>query len=130
MKLLQMMESEGRKISVVCRVDDLSTPGWVVRRDLTQAERVQRAGKIFGVLFLVACVTVLIPILHFILPPLFILVGSILAFGEYAGTGEILSGEIVCPNCKKTMSIPHETEEWPRVQRCTGCSFTLTVEMA
>jgi hypothetical protein len=100
----------------------------VERRDLTQGERMARAGKIFGACFLVACLTVFIPILHFILPPLFLIIGGVLAFGEYAGTGEMLRGQITCPNCKKVMDLPHETEEWPRHQRCTACSFSLTVE--
>jgi hypothetical protein len=117
-------------IQLVTKVDDLKTGGWAERRDLTQGERLSRSGKIFGVCFLVACITVFVPILHFILPPLFLITGGVLAAGEYAGTGEVLAGEITCPNCKKVMNLPRETEEWPRRQRCTGCSFQLSVEKA
>lgn len=114
--------------TLVCKVDDLETEGWVERRDLSNHERLARAGKIFGIFFGVALLTVFIPILHFILPPLFLIVGSVLAFGEYTGKGEMLNGEITCPNCKKVMTLPKETEEWPRTQRCEGCSFTLKIE--
>lgn len=117
-----------QRISLVCKVDDLKTEGWAERRNLTQSERLARSGKIFGVCFLVACLTVFIPILHFVLPPLFLIIGGVLAAGEYSGTGEVLNGEITCPNCKKVMNLPKETEEWPRHQRCTGCSFSLTIE--
>ena len=118
------------RLRVVCKVDDLQTEGWVVRRDLTKGERMSRSLKIFGGFFFAGCMTVFIPILHFILPPLLIIIGSVLAAGEYAGTGEILQGEITCPNCKKLMTLPKETEEWPRHQRCTGCAFSLTIDKA
>jgi hypothetical protein len=64
------------------------------------------------------------------LPPLILIIGGVLAFNEYAGTGEVLKGEISCPNCKKVMELPKETEEWPRAHRCTGCSFQLSIERA
>lgn len=118
------------KLSLTCRVDDLETTGWVKRRDLSKGERMVRGGKIFAVFFWVALLTVFVPILHLILPPLALIVGSILAFNEYAATGEMLEGEVTCPNCKKVMTLPHEGEEWPRVQRCSGCSFTLTIDRA
>lgn len=117
-----------QRLELICRVDDLKSVGWVIRRDLSRAERLARAGRIFGIFFVVAFLTVFVPILHFILPPLALITGSVLAFGEYSGTGEMLSGEFTCPNCKKVMTLPKETEEWPRTQRCEGCSFTLTLE--
>jgi hypothetical protein len=122
------MVYSSEKIQVACRVDDLSTPGWVDRRDLRTSERWTRAGKIFGFFFLAAFVTLFIPILHFILPPLALIIGGVLAIGEFTNTGEVLAGEITCPNCKKIMALSREGEEWPKVHRCSGCSFTLRVE--
>jgi hypothetical protein len=122
------MDSQAQRLSLICKVDDLSTEGWVERRPLAQNERLARAGKIFGIFFGAALLTVFVPILHFILPPLLLLTGSVLAFGEYTGKGEILDGEFTCPNCKRQMKLPRETEEWPRTQRCEGCSFTLSLE--
>ena len=92
-----MSEKEVQRLPITCTVDDLSTEGFVLRRDLDKGERLTHAVKIFGVFFLVAFITVFVPILHFILPPLFLIAGSALAFGEYTNKGEILSGEITCP---------------------------------
>ncbi len=122
------MEPSSEKIPLSCQVDDLHTVGWSVRRDLPQSERLFRAGRIFAIFLVVAFFTVFVPVLHFILPPLSLLIGATLAFNEYAGTGEMLSGEVVCPNCKKVLELPRETEQWPRVQRCSGCSFSLTID--
>jgi hypothetical protein len=117
-----------QKVPIVCKVDDLSTTGWVERRDLPQGERFQRAAKIFMVFLAAAFLTVFVPVLHFVLPPLSLLIGATLALNEYAGTGEVVNGEVTCPNCKNKMSLPVETETWPRVQRCSGCSFSLTID--
>jgi hypothetical protein len=122
-----MPDPDSQKISVTCKVDDLKTTGWIERRDLSQSERFTRAGKVFGVVFAVACLTVFVPGLHFILPPLLLILASVLAFGEYSATGEILTGEITCPNCKKVMTLQREGEVWPRPQRCEGCSFSLMI---
>lgn len=125
------METEfAQRLPIICKVDDLSTAGFVLRRDLTKGERMGRAGRIFGVFFGAAFLTVFVPLLHFILPPLALITGSVLAFGEYSATGEMVGGEFTCPNCKHQMTFPHESEEWPRIQRCSACSFTLTIVKA
>jgi len=127
---MEMPTTDSERVNVVVKVDDLRADGWVIRRDLLKNERMKRSLKIFGGFFLVACFTVFVPILHFILPPLLIISGSVLAIGEYGNTGEILKGEIPCPNCKKVNELQREGEEWPRTFRCQGCSFTLTIERA
>ena len=122
------MESPAQRLEIQCTVDAVTTHGFVMRRDLQRSERLKRAGKIMGVAFLVAFMTIFIPILHFILPPLSLIIGGVLAGGEYMGTGDVLSGEIECPNCKKKIEFARDTEDWPRIQRCPGCSFTLKFE--
>lgn len=122
-----MSEEQGLRLPISCKVDDLSTEGYVMRRDLDKGERLARAMKIFGVFFFIAFITIFVPILHFILPPLSLIGGCVLAFSEYSNKGEILCGEIVCPNCKKVMALKRDGEDWPRTMRCSGCSFTLTL---
>lgn len=121
-------ESKYEQVPVVCSVDDLRTNGFVLRRDLDHSERVARAARMFGILFLVAFLTVFIPILHFVLPPLFLILGFIFATTTYLETGEVLRGEIDCPNCKRKMQLRKEAEGWPKSMRCEGCSYTLKVE--
>ena len=116
------------RLQVTCRVDDLETTGFVERRDLSTHERLMRALRILAILWLVAGITVFVPILHFVLVPGFFLLGILFSVTTWMGKGEIAKGAITCPNCKKAMEIGKEAEGWPRVQRCTGCAFTLTVK--
>ena len=116
-----------REIELICQVDDLTTPGRASRRDFTVAERAKRAARSFGILFVIAFFTIFIPILHFILPPLILIAAGVFSFVTWLETGEVLDGETSCPNCRKAITLPRESEEWPKVQRCPGCSFTLSI---
>lgn len=116
------------RVPVFCQVDDLQTEGEVRRRDLPQPERLRRSLRSFGICFLIAFFTVFIPILHFILPPLLLIIGMVFAATTWMETSEIGGGEITCPNCKKQMLLRRAAEEWPQSLRCEGCSYTLTVK--
>jgi hypothetical protein len=124
------IESQYEKVPVHCKVDDLQTTGFVLRRDLDRSERVGRAARMFGILFLIAFLTLFIPILHFVLPPLFLILGVVFATTTWMETGEVLRGEIECPNCKRKMELRKEAEGWPKTQRCEGCSYMLKIERA
>lgn len=114
-----------QRLILETEVDGLKTEGFVFRRDFTQHERMIRASKMTGILWIVGLLTIVVPILHFILPPLFFIAGVVLGWTTWMESGEILEGEFTCPNCKHRMTFQREAEEWPKVQRCGGCSFTL-----
>lgn len=115
-------------IKLTCSEDGKITEGSALRRDFSFQERVLRTGKVFGILFAIGVGTVVVPILHFILPPLFLLLACIFGTTTWLETSEVLKGEINCPNCETRMEIPREAEDWPLKRRCRGCSYLLTVK--
>jgi hypothetical protein len=122
------VESQETKLKLICEADGQITEGFAIRRPFTTQERMMRAGKIFGILFVIGLGTIVVPILHFILPPLFLLAACIFGTTTWMEDAEVLSGEIACPNCKHVMVFPREAEEWPKIQRCGGCSYLLTIK--
>ena len=116
-----------QKLDLDCVVDDLRTTGFAYRRDFETSERTARAGRTFGILFVIALFSVFVPLLHFILPPLFLIAGFVFGFVAWLETAEVTRGEVSCPNCKKAIELTREAEEWPKILRCPGCSFTLTI---
>ena len=122
-----MNEDAPEKIVVRCEVDGVVTEGYALRRPLGQSERVLRSAKMFGIFFLIAFFTIFIPILHFILPPIMLVLGLVFATTTYLETAMVLEGQIACPNCRHVTVFAPEAEEWPKVQRCGGCSYMLTV---
>ena len=116
-----------QKIALVCQVDDLKTEGFAIRRDLSQGERVKRASKALGICWFVAWVCVFVPLLHFFLVPLFLIIGLVLGIFVWMAKAEVLGGEVTCPNCAKVNQLPRDSENWPAQRRCDGCSFILTI---
>lgn len=117
--------ADTQRLKLETEVDGVTTHGFAIRRDLSKQERFSRAAKMFGIFFGVALLTVFVPVLHFVLPPLFLIVGMVFFWTTYLETGEVLEGEYTCPNCKHKMILPKEAEDWPKEQRCGGCSFML-----
>lgn len=116
-----------QQLTVDCTVDDLKTTGFAWRRDFERGERMARAARTFGILFVIGLFSVFVPLLHFILPPLFLIAGLVFGFLSWLETAEVTRGEVTCPNCQKKIELPREAEEWPKQTRCPGCSFTLTI---
>lgn len=122
------MEVESTRLPIYCKVDDQQTEGFVLRHDLDSAERTKRALKILGALWGSALLTIFIPIVHFIVPPLLILAGCFFSVTTFMEKSEIIQGEFTCPNCKKVNRLDQQSEEYPKTVRCEGCSFTLNLE--
>ncbi|MBX3021052.1 MAG: hypothetical protein KF799_05190 [Bdellovibrionales bacterium] len=121
---------EPTKIALKCEKFGETTHGFALRRDLTRGERGLRAGKVVGILWVVAAFTIFIPILHFILPPLLLLGGIGFGITTWMENGMMLGGEIPCPSCKKPIVLPQETESWPYACRCPSCHTDLSIQAA
>jgi hypothetical protein len=120
--------SRYQRVTLSCEVDGAKTLGFAFRRDLEKSERMTRAARVLGICWGVAVITVFVPILHFILVPGFLILGCVLGVTTWMETGEVLKGEISCPNCKKAVELVKGSEEWPKTMRCPGCSYTLTIK--
>lgn len=114
-------------VPVECEVLGQKGSGTFARQDLSSHERMIRAARSFAIGFGVTFVTVFIPILHFILVPLGLILTGVFTFTTYMERGQVKDGEVVCPNCGHKMSFGQQAESWPLAQRCGGCSSLMTV---
>lgn len=81
---------------------------WVLGEDLplkTLAvnERLKRSLKVFFIFFLMAVLSILIPVLHFVLVPGFLIASVVLSILKYKEIGIIDLSNFSCPSCKKKM---------------------------
>lgn len=113
--------------AIFCRVDQLSTEGFVERRDYTASERFKRAGKISSLLFLGAFASLFVPILHFILVPVLLICCVVFGVLTWIERAEIRRGEFTCPQCKKLNTLSRQSESFPMNLRCSHCYFSLKV---
>lgn len=114
-------------VELTCTEDGKTTFGQVERRDLPANERAMRSLKVLGILWVVAFITIFVPVLHFVLVPLFLLLGIVFATTTWMEKSWIVKGSIPCPNCNKSIEFKEESESWPSKQRCPSCSFMLTI---
>jgi hypothetical protein len=76
----------------------------------------------------IAVLTIPIPIVHFIAPPLLLVLGPIIGFAIYKlydGASDIVRGEAPCPDCKGVILINPCAESWPMDLACPCCQARL-----
>lgn len=114
-------------VGIVCTLDGRRSLGRGLSRLYSSSERFGRALKAGGLWLLVAFLAVFVPVLHFILVPLFILLSLVFGVSIWIEKGELVEGEFICPNCNHLNRLEHESDDWPKQRRCSGCSFLLTI---
>lgn len=84
-------------------------------------EKMKRAMQRLGMFWGMALLSVLIPVAHFILVPLFFLIGPFLSYKAYKEEGALEACDIICPECKKASTFDKNSGEWPLHQPCPQC---------
>lgn len=89
----------------------------------TPRDRVQRAGKILGLMWLGAVITVFIPIAHFFLVPGFFIGGIVMATLRYKVVESADKVTGTCPTCKESVIISlDESDKLPVWKYCPSCN--------
>jgi hypothetical protein len=94
----------------------------------SKQQRRWRALRVLIFSWLAAAVSVLIPFLHFILVPLFILSGILLPYLVYQKQSSIVGGQTQCPHCDKALLILRSADSWPLQQVCPACNGHVRIE--
>jgi hypothetical protein len=110
---------------IVCRREEQATDGFVERREFTASERMTRGLKVGGILWGAALLTIPVPGLHFILPPIFLLAGIVFGWAAWHDKAQILGGEFKCPSCQTVNKVDPRSEAFPFTTRCSYCQLTL-----
>jgi hypothetical protein len=104
------------------------TTGNVEHRIWEKKERTLRGIKALGISWGLCLVSVLIPLLHFILVPLFLLAGPFAFFWVTAQEQIILGGKGECPECLLTFDIARSAAKWPISDVCNHCHAPIEIE--
>lgn len=95
---------------------------------LNSSSRMMRALKGLGICWAIAVFCVLIPILHFVLVPAFLLIGIVMFIQQWGQKFYFVSGSIRCPGCQTEMKLKEGAFDWPKREICTGCRSDLRIE--
>jgi hypothetical protein len=80
-----------------------------------------------GLYWGLAIFSVLLPVVHFVLVPLFLFLGIFTAYRARRIRVEILFGKIECPHCGKLVTIPTTAAQWPHSEICQCCCTTVRI---
>lgn len=102
--------------------DERTTTGELTVRTYSPSEKVFQAAKRLGLFWLISLASVLIPVLHFVLVPLFAVLGIFFAVRTYRSEGAVLRGTTTCPNCKADITVQPGVLQWPVTEICQSCT--------
>jgi hypothetical protein len=92
-------------------------------RHFSQREILFRVLKTLGLLWGIAVFCVFLPVVHFVLVPLFLILGPIFALRARKYKFELLGGEVACPQCSQILKLPKSAILWPHTEICQNCAF-------
>lgn len=105
------------------------TVAYLELNTLTLADRLKRAGTIFGLGMVLALIAIPIPIVHFILVPGAILVGTVVALVRLGQSEVFRTARGRCPFCGKEQSFSVMGRfRLPKKMYCSSCQRQLLLE--
>ncbi len=90
-------------------------------RALQPWERIRNALPKLGTFWGIGLFCVLLPLVHFILVPLFLCLGIYFAAKTAAVRGLVVSGAAPCPGCGSPYVLKPGLAQWPIADVCGGC---------
>lgn len=91
-------------------------------------ERIANSLKKLMLFWGLAAVCVLIPGLHFVLVPLFLIVGIYFFQKTYKIKSQAVQGHVNCPACQKNIVIGKSLLDWPLTEICQNCVTTVRIQ--
>ncbi len=91
-------------------------------------QRRLRCLRTLGIWWGLALVSIAVPILHFILVPLFLLIGLVAAPVAMQRKSMVLGGKGRCPFCAEPFVIVAHPDRWPLRDICTACHRHVSIE--
>lgn len=105
-----------------------STPGEVRIIEWNSRERLIRAAKVLALCWGIALITIPIPMVHFVVPPIMLLVGPFLFYVNYKQENGVAGGQGTCPSCSQKFDVVSGKLRWPIFEICNHCKSHVRLE--
>ena len=117
------------RIEILANVsDDRRSEGFVEVQMFHQSDRMKLMLKKLAMFWALAIFSILIPVFHFVLVPLFFFLGIYCAYRSSKSEGVVLSGKTSCPHCQSEVIIKKAELQWPLSEICQNCARVLRIE--
>lgn len=117
-----------KSIEVIATIgDERLGIGRIWLTEYTSNQQLVNAIKKLLLFWLAAAFCILIPFLHFILVPLFVILGIVGFLKTIKVSGKIIKGHTDCPYCKSQVKIHPGLLNWPLKEICQKCGRALRI---
>jgi len=121
-----MSTRESQQIAIKDSEGTKSNIGQLYTLSFESGERMGRALKVLAICLVLAVITAFIPIAHFVLVPLFLIAGPVMAVVKYKAESVMETAEGVCPECEQQVSIEMDpSDKLPKRTYCPSCNKPL-----
>jgi len=108
-------------------INNTEATGEVQITHFNSSQRWGRALKALGLFWILATVSILIPVAHFVLVPV-LFVAGLIGFSKGMSTENIvLGGECKCPQCNSVITISKSAAKWPLSEPCMKCRMNVSI---
>lgn len=107
-----------------------STNGSLKIIRFSQAERSARSMKFAGLCLLASLISVVIPMMHFVLVPLFLLASPVVAIWVMRQEYQVLGGNGKCPKCGADFTPEVSKLDFPVQDVCAKCHGAVQISAA
>jgi hypothetical protein len=116
---------------ILATSNESTTPGTMEVLEISEQGRVKRAWMMALKCLGASALCVLIPVAHFVLVPLGLLVVTpIMTIYTFRVKTKILSASIDCPACHKPLNILTSKEQYPIYENCASCHRQIVIMQA
>lgn len=125
-----MSEAIESVVPIVLQGQKGETKGSVSTKAVPKDVAFRKGALIWAGCWLAAVLTIPIPIVHFIAPPLLLLAGPIVGIAVikiFGGAVDITAGGGACPDCGKPITLGPCAERWPMDLPCPHCGVRLYI---
>lgn len=117
-------------VKVVIRKGDLAPrEGEVKIGHWDKKDRIWRSLRVLAICWTIAVGCVLVPILHFVLVPFFLIIGPVLSWAIFMESRGALGGSGICPECGREFSIVEGKLKFPFSDVCNHCRAHVEIDL-
>jgi ABC-type Fe3+ transport system permease subunit len=123
------MDTTEKLVTIRASLEKPATTGTVKIVTWNAKERSRRALKTLGICWGIGLFCIIMPLVHFVLVPGMVIAGVVLFLRISGQESQVLGGEGVCPECKKTFRIAKAANRFPMDELCEHCRAGVSISI-
>lgn len=127
---LSVIRQYGEEVAVELEGENNSSQGTVIIETYSKAKRFTRFILSVLICLTLIVVSAVIPILHFVLIPLSIIISPFIIIMLSSSKDSIKGGKGTCPFCKADFSIYSRSNKFPFYDICSACGRQVRISRA